>query len=70
MSNPPTWCLESITKGLDGDVDDAFVIDFVVYNAHDVATIVLSFGATTSSSRAIIIPSSSFVFVASSFMDQ
>jgi hypothetical protein len=57
MSNPLT-CLESIINGhdgntIDGDVDDAFVSDSivvnVVYNAHDVATNVLTFGATTSS---------------------
>jgi len=81
MSNPLTRCLKSITNGhdgntIDGDVDDAFVIDFVVvnvvYNAHDVATIVLSFGVTTSFSKAIIIPSSGCgcVFVAYCFMDQ
>jgi hypothetical protein len=79
MSNPLTRCLKSITNGhdgntIDGDVDDAFVIDFVVvnvvYNAHDVATIVLSFGVTTSFSKAIIIPSSGCVFVAYGFMDQ
>jgi len=79
MSNPPTRCLESITNGhdgntIDGDVDDAFVIDSVVvngvYNAHDVATIVLSFGATINSSKAIIIPFNGCVFVAYDFMDQ
>jgi hypothetical protein len=79
MSNPPTRCLESITNGhdgntIDGDVDDAFVIDYVivsgVYNAHDVATIVLSFGATINSSKAIIISSSGCVFVVYGFMDQ
>jgi hypothetical protein len=53
MSNPPIRCIESITNGhegniVDGYVDDAFVIDYVVvnivYHAHDVATIVLSLG--------------------------
>ncbi len=42
----------------------------VVYNAHDVATNVLTFEATTNSIIAIIIPSSGFVFVACRFMDQ
>jgi hypothetical protein len=78
MSNPPTRCLDSITYGhdgntIDGDVDDAFVIDYVVvngvYNAHDVATIVLSFGATINSSIVIIISYSGCVFVVYGFMD-
>jgi hypothetical protein len=75
MSNPPTRCPKSITNGhdggiVDGDVDDAFVIDFVVVDivvhlAHDIAIAILSSKATSGCSRIIVIPYSVRVYVAS-----
>jgi hypothetical protein len=75
MSNPPARCLKSITIGhdggiIDGDVDDAFIIDFVVvdivvHHAHDIATIVLNYRATFGCSITIVIPYSGRVYVAS-----
>ncbi len=75
MSNPPTRCPKSITNGrdggiVDGDVDDAFVIDFVVVDivvhlARDIAIAVLSSKATFGWSRIIVIPYGGRVYVAS-----
>jgi hypothetical protein len=71
----PTKCPKSITNGhdggiVDGDVDDAFVIDFVVVEivvhlAHDIATIVLSYRVTFGCSKIIVIPYSGHVYIAS-----
>jgi hypothetical protein len=75
MSNPLARCPKSITNGHDGsivdeDVDDAFVIDFVVVDivvhlAHDTAIAILSSWATYGCSRIIVIPYSGHVYVAS-----